>query len=101
MNNLPKLASVYIVVITIAFIVIFYAFLRQRDTMKKNKFKYDLRAVRFEIEPIRDESWRLNFYAGHLVHSEVVREVDIFNDKAYLFKAFIKWLEEDSNEAKG
>lgn len=100
MNNLPKLASVYIVVITIAFIVIFYAFLRQRDAMKKNKFKYDLRIIRHELEPLGEDTWRLNFYAGHLVHSEVVREVDIFNDKAYLFKAFIRWLEEDANETK-
>lgn len=96
MNNLPKLASVYIVVITIAFIVIFYGFMRQREEMRKNKFKYDLRNVRFEIEPIRDESWRLNFYSGTLLHSEVVTETDVMNDQSYFYKAFVKWCEEES-----
>ena len=96
MANLSKIASVYIVVITIAFIVIFYAFLRQREEMRKNKFKYDLRNVRFEIEPIRDESWRLNFYSGSLLHSEVVTETDVMNDPSYFYKAFVKWCEEES-----
>ena len=96
MWELTKIASVYIVVITIAFVVIFYAFLRQRDTMKKNKFKYDLRTVRFEIEPIRDESWRLNFYSGKLLHSEIVTEADVANDRGYFYKSFVKWCEEES-----
>ena len=96
MNNLPKLASVYIVVISIAFIVIFYGFMRQREEMRKNKFKYDLRTVRFEIEPIRDESWRLNFYSGKLLHSEIVTEADVANDRGYFYKAFVKWCEEES-----
>lgn len=101
MNNLPKLASVYIVVITIAFVVIFYGFMRQREEMRKNKFKYDLRAVRFEIEPIRDESWRLNFYSGKLLHSEIVTEADVMNDQSYFYKSFVKWCEEESDETKG
>ena len=96
MGELTKVASVYIVVITIAFIVIFYGFMRQREEMRKNKFKYDLRNVRFEIEPIRDESWRLNFYSGKLLHSEVVTETDVMNDQSYFYKSFVKWCEEES-----
>ena len=93
---LTKIAANYIVVITIAFIVVFSMFLRQLKTMHKNKYKYDLRTVRFEIEPIRDESWRLNFYSGKLLHSEVVTETDVMNDQSYFYKAFVKWCEEES-----
>lgn len=99
--ELTKIASVYIVVITIAFIVVFLMFLRQRKIMHKNKCKYDLRTVRFEIEPIRDESWRLNFYSGKLLHSEIVTEADVVNDRGYFYKAFVKWCEEESDEKKG
>ena len=103
MGNLTRIASIYIVLITIAWIVIFYAFLRQRSRMKQNKFKYDLRTIGFEIEPMRmEDSWKLTFYCGgQPLHSEVVREVDVFNDKAYFYKAFVKWCEEDANETKG
>ena len=101
MNNLPKLASVYIVVISIAFIVIFYGFMRQRKIMHKNKCKYDLRTVRFELEPIRDESWRFNIYSGKLLHSEIVTEADVTNDRRYFYKSFVKWCEEESDETKG
>lgn len=96
MNNLPKLASVYIVVITIAFVVIFYAWLRQREMLRKNKCKYDLRLIKQEMEPLGDDTWRLNFYCGKLLHSQVVSETDIFLDKGFLYKAFIKWCEEES-----
>ncbi len=99
--ELTKIASVYIVVITIAFIVIFYALMRQRKIMHKNKCKYDLRTVRFEIEPISDESWRLNFYSGKLLHSEIVTKADVTNDRGYYYKSFVKWLEEESDETKG
>lgn len=101
MGELTKVASAYIVAITIAFIVIFYALMRQRKIMHKNKFKYDLRTVRFEIEPIRDESWRLNFYSGKLLHSEIVTEADVMNDRGYFYKSFVKWCEEESDETKG
>ena len=102
MGDLTKVASVYIVLITIAWVVIFYAFLRQRAVMKQNKFKYDLRTIRFEVEPIGDETWVLNFYCGgRPLHSETVSELDIFHDKAFFYKAFVKWCEEDSNETKG
>ena len=101
LSNLPRVASIYIVLITIAWVVIFYAFLRQRDRMKTNKFKYDLRTINFVIEPLGDESWRLVFYCrGQLLHSEPVTEVDIFNDRAYMFKSFVKWCEEESDEKK-
>ena len=96
LGNLPMVASVYIVLITIAWVVIFYAFLRQRDLLKKNKCRYDLRTIRFEVEPIGDESWRLNFYCGKLLHSEIVTETDVFNDKAFFYKSFVKWCEEES-----
>lgn len=97
MTNLPRVASIYIVLITIAWIVVFYAFLRQRDRMKANKFKYDLRTIKFSIEPLGEESWRLAFYCGgQLLHSEPVTEVDIFNDRAFFYKAFVKWCEEES-----
>jgi len=101
MANLPRIASIYIVLITIAWVVIFYAFLRQRSQMKTNKFKYDLRTIKFAIEPLGEESWRLVFYRGGLLlHSEPITEVDIFNDRAYLFKSFVKWCEEESDETK-
>lgn len=97
MGDLTKVASVYIVLITIAWVVVFYAFLRQRDRMKQNKFKYDLRTIRFEVEPLGDEAWKLNFYCGGMpLHSEVVSEIDVFNDKAFFYKAFVKWCEEES-----
>jgi hypothetical protein len=97
LSSLPKAATIYIVVITIAWIVIFYAFLRQCAVMKKNKFKYDLQTIRFEVEPLGDEAWKLNFYCGGIpLHSEVVSEIDVFNDKAFFYKAFVKWCEEET-----
>ena len=102
LSNLPRVASIYIVLITIAWVVIFYAFLRQREVMRQNKFKYDLRTIRFEVEPIGDETWALTFYCGgRPLHSEKVSELDIFNDRAYMFKSFVKWCEEESDEKKG
>ena len=97
MGNITKLTSIYIVLVTIALIVIFYAFLRQRSQMKQNKFKYDLRTIKFEVEPLGDESWRLVFYCGGIpLHVETVSEIDVFNDKAFFYKAFVKWCEEES-----
>lgn len=95
--ELSNIATVYIVLITICWIVVFYAWLRQRDILKKNKHKYDLRLIKFIIEPVSDDTWRLVFYFGDKVlHSEVISEADIMTDKRFFYKAFVKWCEEDS-----
>lgn len=97
MGDISNIATVYIVLITICWIVVFYAWLRQRDILKKNKHKYDLRLIKFIIEPVSDDNWRLVFYFGDKVlHSEVISEADIMTDKRFFYKAFVKWCEEES-----
>ena len=97
MAGIPKAASVGIIVLALCCIVLIFACLKQREMMRKNKHKYDLRNVSFVIEPVGDDKWRLVFYYGDLVlHSELVNEVDILTDKKFFYKAFIKWCEEES-----
>ena len=97
MGEISSIAFVYIVVITLFSIVIFYAWLKQRRVMRKNKFVYDLRDIRFEVEPLHNDMWKLNFYYyGEPLHSENVSEVDVFNDQSYFYKSFVKWCEEEN-----
>lgn len=96
MTNSPSVASVCFCIIAVCFAILLYVYFVQRETMRKNKFKYDLRQIRFEVEPLGNDTWRLNFYCGELLHSEVVSETDVFNDRGYFFKAFVKWAEEES-----
>ena len=97
MGDISRFAACYIIVITACWCVVFYLWLRQRDRMRKNKHKYDLRLITFVIEPISDENWRLVFYYGDKVlHSEVLSESGIVTDKRFFYKAFVKWCEEES-----
>ena len=97
MGDISNLAAFYIMLITACWCVVFYSWLRQRDILKKNKHKYDLRLITFVIEPISGEDWRLVFYLGDKVlHSEIISEADIMTDKRFFYKAFVKWCEEDS-----
>jgi len=88
--DISKIAAIYIVLITIACSVLFYKYLHLK---KKNKCKYDLKDVRFEIEPLDNDTVVFNIYRGKLLYSTRVFEDELLGAKP--FKIFIKWLESE------
>ena len=88
--DISKIAAIYIVLITIAWCVLFY---RHLSLKSKNKCKYDLRDIRFEVEPLDDDTVVFNIYRGKLLYSTRVFEEEITGTKP--FKIFIKWLESE------
>ena len=68
----------------------------KKKVLSKNKCKYDLRNVRFIVEPIGDENYILNFHYGEKVlHSKKFTDSDLFVDQSLPYKEFVKWCEEN------
>ena len=82
------LIGVLAVVTLVLNIVVFL----QRKALKKNKCKYDLRNVRFELEPL-DGYYVINFYCGKIIHSERFTEADLELNRNLPFQVFVKWCE--------
>ncbi len=96
MADLPRTAACYIVLITVCWVIVFYAWLRQRDAMRRNKFRYDLRQIRVETEPLKNGSCRITFYRGqNAVHSEEAAQTEISADSSFLCRVLARWAETD------
>ena len=91
-NN--RVISIFIVILTVSWCVLYWKYLVLRDISKKNKSHYDLKLCRFELEP-GEESNKFNIYCGKLLRSYVFTDSDYELDRHLFFKMFIAWLEED------
>lgn len=86
----------YSAVMSVAFLVALIIVFRCRHILKKNKSKYDLRDLKFFLEPIDDENYILTInYGITVLYHRRVSESDIFTDPKFLYKEFVKWCEEN------
>ena len=77
-----------------------YFCLRYDKTMQLNKCRYNLKDIKFIIDPVGDDDYILNFYYGEkVVHSKKFTESDIFNDKNLPYKEFVAWCESEEKDA--
>lgn len=89
-------AHVYIVVITISWLIIFANNRKLRKLKAKNKNNYDLKQISFVIVPEEDDTVLLNInYGENVLRSTRFTDADLFSDKNAPFKEFIKWCEEE------
>ena len=94
--NLVRIGQIYIVLITIAWCVLFYMYLHVKDIQKKNKNHYKLEEISFVLVPEDNDTVLMNFlYGNKVVRSTRFTDADLFNDRNAPFKEFIKWCEED------
>lgn len=77
--------------------VIAWVTILNKKMQTKNKSRYDLREISFEIDNVTDEDYVIRFkYGRDVVHQRLFNDVDIYNDKNLPFKEFVKWCEEES-----
>ena len=86
------LATIYIVVITISWLVLYSFYLK---VSRKNKSHYDLKLCKFELEPRENDNLMNIIYKGKVVKSASFTDADLDLDNRLLYKIFITWLEED------
>ena len=91
-----RFAAIYIVLITTAWVVLFYKYLFLRDKLNKNKMKYDLRNMSVKIEP-GDDYAKLVFWIGKPVKAYLIQnsEFELRGSIVVILEHLIKWLEEE------
>lgn len=91
---------VYAVFATAALIVSVAVIFKINNKLTKNKCKYDLRNIRFFLDPVGDDTYRLTFTYGELVlHQTLVSDNDIYLDPKMPFKHFVAWAEMETKDA--
>lgn len=87
---------VYIVIITISWLIIFANNRKLRKLKAKNKNNYDLKQISFVIIPEEDDTVLLNInYGEKVLRSTRFTDADLLSDKNAPFKEFVKWCEEE------
>ena len=86
----------YGALVTVAFIVMGALYFKIKDTLTKNKCHYDLRHIKFFLDPTSNDSYHLTFTYGDIVIKSVpITDNDLYLDPKLPFKEFIAWTEEE------
>ena len=89
-------AQIYLVVITILCLVALYIVGSDAKVMKKNKSRYNLLNLRFEVTYYEEGFYVLDIvYDGDTLASIKVDELEFESRADVPFRILIKWLEED------